>query len=41
MLGDVGVPPGLALLEVGADYVLGVRRDPEGARSVLLHGLAR
>jgi hypothetical protein len=41
MLGDVGVPPGLALLEVGAVYVLGVRRDPEGARSVLLHGLAR
>jgi hypothetical protein len=41
MLGDVALPDGLRLLEVGADYLLALRWDGPAAQSVVLYGLSR
>jgi hypothetical protein len=41
LLGEVSVPSGLQVFEVGADYVLGLWRDTSGVEYVRLHGMAR
>ncbi|MDX1395526.1 MAG: hypothetical protein R3195_14155 [Gemmatimonadota bacterium] len=38
-LGSVELPPGLAVFEIGSDYVLGVRRDELDVEYLVLHDL--
>ena len=38
-LGEVSTPPGLHIFEIGADYVLGLRRDELGVQFVVLFPL--
>ena len=40
-LGEVPVPPGLQLFEIGADHVLGLRRDELGVPFVVMFALDR
>lgn len=40
-LGEVQVPLGLRILEIGSDYVLGHRRDENGVEYVSLYTLTR
>ena len=40
-LGEVSTPPGLQIFEIGADYVLGLRRDELGVPFVVLFPLDR
>lgn len=41
LLGTVRTPAGLRVLEIGADYVLGVARDGLDVEQVLVYGLSR
>jgi hypothetical protein len=41
LMGDVQVPLDLALVEIGAEYLLGVRRDHLGRESVYVHAIHR
>ena len=40
-LGEVSTPPGLRIFEIGADYVLGLRRDELGVQFVVMFPLDR
>lgn len=40
-LGEVSTPPGLSIFEIGADYVLGLRRDQPGVQFVVMLPLDR
>lgn len=40
-LGEVSTPPGLSIFEIGADYVLGLRRDQLGVQFVVMLPLDR
>lgn len=41
MLGEVRVPEGVRLLQVGEEHLLGARRDADGSERVLLYDLVR
>lgn len=41
LLGRVPFPPGIEVLEIGTDYVLGVTEDELGVERVVLHGLVK
>ena len=41
MLGDVETPPDLQLVQVGRDFVLGVRKDQLGVEHVQLYDLIK
>jgi hypothetical protein len=41
LLGTVAMPPGLTLMDVGADYVLGLTTDENGVQYVQLHALQK
>jgi hypothetical protein len=41
LLGVLEMPPGLEPLDIGPDYVLGLRRDDLGVEYVQLHSLHR
>lgn len=40
-LGEVSAPPGLDIFEIGADYILGLRRDQLGVQFVVMFPLDR
>jgi hypothetical protein len=40
-LGTVEAPPGLSILQVGGDFVLGVSRDPMDVETVQVHRLLK
>jgi hypothetical protein len=40
-MADVTIPAGLDVLEIGADYILGVGSTANGAAQVRLHRLVR
>ena len=41
LLARVATPPGVEVLEIGADYVLGITRDELEVERIVLHTLTR
>ena len=40
-IGELSIPPGLEIHQIGKDFVLGIRRDDDGLVSVVMHRLLR